>query len=130
MDTTELEKQTKKVMVILYPVWPKGELAPEAITAYSMAFRGMDFGLLQAAAAEWIATEKWFPKPAELINLAYDLAEDKYAHAVRSLPAVMKPEHINTADDYERALRVAKLAVEMGINLHPTVMNLVREAQP
>ena len=93
-----------------------------------MAFRGMDFGLLQAAAAEWIATEKWFPKPAELINLAYDLAEDKYAHAVRSLPAVMKPEHINTADDYERALRIEKMAAEMNITLRPSWHRLIEEA--
>ena len=41
---------------------------------------------VQAAVREWMRTEKWFPKPAELIALANDIGDQLVREGVKSLP--------------------------------------------
>lgn len=72
------ENETKKVLAILYPLWrpewQQNEIDTMIVRAYAMAFQGQNYHLLQQAAGEWLQSEKWFPKPAELIGLASDIA--------------------------------------------------------
>lgn len=67
-------------------MWPPSGLDEQAIPAWTIAIDGMDAGLLQAAAAEWVQTSKWFPKPYELISLANEIKDTQIREGVLSLP--------------------------------------------
>lgn len=73
---------------------------------------------MQAAAAEWVRTSKWFPKPFELIGLARDIEEQQMRDGVRSLPA---PEYepVTVAD----AKRLIGKLLKMGYQrAHPNLI--------
>lgn len=81
----------------------------------------MDSGLLQEAAAEWVRTSKWMPKPFELISIANDIEHEQRRH--QALPA---PKRYRPSADYTR--RVYAKCQAMGVN-NPTVNRWMAELE-
>ena len=115
------DQDIQKILTILNPVWPSSGLDKALIPAWRIAFQNQDSALLQAAAAEWIRTEKWFPRPAELIALANEIG------GPRALPAPELPQR--TAEGYESLLRTADLAKKYNVKLHPRAEAAIDEAR-
>lgn len=115
------QEQIQKIFAILQPVWPATGLDKAAIPAWTIALDGLDSGLLQAAAAEWVRASKWFPKPFELITLAKDIEAEQVKSGQRALPAPAR-QYI----DPEQIRRVAAKCSEAGI-LNPYVEQMLAE---
>jgi hypothetical protein len=62
-------EQTAAVLAILRTVWQNEEITTERITAYHWAFDHMDYQVVEDACKRWIKTNRFFPKPAELLEL-------------------------------------------------------------
>ena len=124
------ETEVKKILAILQPLWPPTGLDKLAVPAWMAAMRKQDSGLLQEAAAEWMETpgQRFMPRPGELISLANDIRDQQVRDGIRSLPTPVQAEYVNTAEDYERALRIEKMAAEMNITLRPSWHRLIEEA--
>lgn len=88
MNIDNLAPELKKLMLILYPVWPKGEFPSAAATSFQFTLQDQDYGLLHAAAVEWVRQpgQRFFPKPGELIQIAAQVEERQIREGVRSLP--------------------------------------------
>lgn len=112
------DMEIKKILAILQPVWPPSGLDKLAVSAWTLALDGMDSGLLQAAAAEWVRTQKWMPKPFELITLAGEIEQQQMQDGIRSLP---EPERVQlpVAD----AKRMIATLLQMGFKrAHPNLI--------
>lgn len=72
--------------------------------------------MVQAAAHQWIRTEKWFPRPAELITLANEIAEEQMRAGLRALPASTR----TLGEELAQYRRTIAKAAEAGIRLHPS----------
>jgi hypothetical protein len=62
MNTTE----TQRILAVLKVVWPEREIDDLTVNAYCRALVNYPYAAVERAAEEWINTERWFPKPAEL----------------------------------------------------------------
>lgn len=89
--------------------------------AYFWALADEPAEAIQQAVRVWMKTEKWFPKPSELIALANDIS------GPQALPA---PEpRQRTPEGYESLLRIADLAKRHNVKLHPKVVAAIDEAR-
>lgn len=89
--------------------------------AYFWALADEPADAIQAAVRQWIKTEKWFPKPSELIALANDIS------GPQALPAPEMPKR--TTEGYESLLRITDLAKKHNVKLHPKVVAAIDEAR-
>ena len=117
------QQDIQKVLTILRPVWPTNGLDKALIPAWTLALQDQDSGLLQAAAADWIRTEKWFPKPSELIALAGDIAAEQMRTGQRALPA--PKASMSPAEQLATLRRCVAKAEQFGITLNPQVHNRI-----
>ena len=105
------QQEVQKIITILQPVWPASGLDKVTIPAWTTALQGQDSGLLQEAAAEWVRTEKWFPKPSELIAIARERAYQIHSANYQALP---EPQRVDPPLEYKR--RIVAKCREMGVN--------------
>lgn len=88
--------------------------------AYFWALADESSDLISQAAKQWMKNEKWFPKPAELIDLAADIQHQQPRQA---LPApTQRPD-----EAYIR--RVHAKCKAMGIN-HTSINRWMEEIEP
>lgn len=94
--------------------------------AYFWSLADEPADLVQAAVRVWMKTEKWFPKPSELIALANEIAEDGMRAGHRALP-------VSTAQtDSERLAtlhRIVAKAEKFNITLHPNIAKTIAELE-
>lgn len=111
------QQDIQKIFAILQPVWPATGLDKAAIPAWTLALDGMDSGLLQAAAAEWVRSSKWFPKPFELITLANDIEAEQQRGKPVQIPE--RTEQLSVSD----AKRLIGKLLDMGLRrAHPNLI--------
>ncbi len=58
--------EVEKLVAVFEAAYPNHPTRPETATAYHLALADTPVEMAQAAAAWWIAEEKWFPTAAEL----------------------------------------------------------------
>ncbi len=63
------EAETTKVLTILRSVWPDTKIDQHTITAYHWALGEKSYQDIEQAAKVWMRTGKFFPKPAELLEI-------------------------------------------------------------
>lgn len=110
----------KTILATLSPTWPRNGITPEVIQAFTLALRGEDLSLIQAAAVEWVREEKWFPKPAELIIRAQIIASEQ----------TRKDRKLIAGDDWQLAdcLRIAAALQGMGMT-NPHIQARIQQLQ-
>ena len=62
-------EETAGILRILRTVWPKEPISDDRVTAYQWAFEDRSYGEVEAAVKRWLKTSKWFPTPAELLEV-------------------------------------------------------------
>lgn len=70
---TELD--VRKLFAVLLVVWPEREITDQTVAVYHRTLRSLPYRLVDAAVAVWIEDEKWFPRPAELRDLAFGISD-------------------------------------------------------
>jgi len=70
---SDAERSVALALAPLLATWPEEEMPPVRIRAYVMVLGDLEPELLQAAVAHCIATCRFFPKPAEIRQAAFDL---------------------------------------------------------
>lgn len=63
------QKETAAILRILRTVWPNEQITPDRITAYQWAFEDLEYLQVEDACKRWMKTGKFFPKPAELLEI-------------------------------------------------------------
>lgn len=63
------KQETALILRILRTVWPQTRIDEDTITAYTWAFEDQPYELVEDAVKRWIKTGKFFPKPAELLEI-------------------------------------------------------------
>jgi len=58
-----------KILRILRTVWPEITVDQDTATAWTWAFEGVPYALVEMAARRWMRTEKSFPRPAQLLRI-------------------------------------------------------------
>jgi hypothetical protein len=61
--------ETGAILRILRTVWPNEQITPDRITAYQWAFEDLEYLQVEDACKRWMKTGKFFPKPAELLEI-------------------------------------------------------------
>lgn len=61
--------EVKQLLGILRMVWPDATVTDDTITAWSWAFEDIPARFAEDAAKRWMKTGKFFPKPAEILEL-------------------------------------------------------------
>lgn len=114
------ERETTQVLAVLSTVWPEKPITPETIQAYHWALEDQPFGAVKQAAGDWVRSEKWFPKPAELIARAKIIAAE-HDRAERRNDA--KSEY-----QLPDLLRIQATMTDMGIT-NPSVNQRIADLQ-
>lgn len=114
--------EVTEVMAILSTVWPKEIISEERIQAYFWSLADEPAEAIQQAVRVWMKTEKWFPKPSELIALAADIEHQQPRQA---LPAPQREEQ-RPSEEYIR--RVHAKCQAMGVN-NPTINRWMAELE-
>ena len=70
---TSGDRKVAEVLVPLLATWPDEGMPAERLAAYAMVLADLDSQVLQAAVAHCLATCRFFPKPAEIRQAAFDL---------------------------------------------------------
>jgi hypothetical protein len=68
-------KEADQVIDRLQSNWPKEQMPAATRATYLLAIADLDYGLANAATLQAIATRTWFPKPAELRQIAAELVQ-------------------------------------------------------
>ncbi len=61
--------ETVRLLAILRSIWPQEAVTDATLTGWTWAFEDMPYADVEAAAKTWIKTGKFFPRPAELLDL-------------------------------------------------------------
>ena len=70
---TETNRKVAEALVPLLATWPDEGMPAERLAAYTLVLGDLDGQVLQAAVAQCLATCRFFPKPAEIRQTAFDL---------------------------------------------------------
>lgn len=62
-------QETGTILRILRTVWPNEQITEDRITAYQWAFDDLEYRQVEDACKRWMKTGKFFPKPAELLEI-------------------------------------------------------------
>lgn len=62
-------KETARVLAILRTIWPTTIIDEDTITAYQLALGNEEYPSMVTATGQWMRTGKFFPKPAELLEI-------------------------------------------------------------
>jgi hypothetical protein len=62
-------QETTAILRILRTVWPNEQITEDRITAYQWALEDRAYPDVEDAAKQWLRTGKFFPKPAELLEI-------------------------------------------------------------
>lgn len=63
------KQETAIVLRILRTVWPNEQISEDRITAYQWAFEDLEYKTVEDAVKRWMKTGKFFPKPAEILDI-------------------------------------------------------------
>lgn len=66
--------QTTKLLTTLASVWSDETIDDAKINAYEWALSEMPYEIVEQAVKVWLRRSKWFPKPAELLDLITESA--------------------------------------------------------
>lgn len=113
--------EVTEILAVLSSVWTNQPITAELQQAYFWALADEPADLIQDAARQLMKTSKWFPKPAELITIANDIAAEQIRTGQRALPAPVR-QHI----DPDQIRRVAAKCRDMGI-LNPYVEQMLAD---
>ena len=114
-----------ELLEILAALTTEYKIQPQRETAYRFALEDEDYDLISEATKRWIKTQKWPPQSSELINLAREISDQQIQSG---LEKIRNPDYEYEPRDFERMLRMEKLAAEMGINLHPNELKRLKLA--
>ncbi|WP_291165287.1 hypothetical protein [Gemmatimonas sp. UBA7669] len=91
---------TRRALETLARHWPKAmaaatgrsEAADAFVRDYALACQGADLDAIEPAAQQWVATGKYYPKPAELGTLARNLSRPSSTPVAGPSPHVREAE--------------------------------------
>ncbi len=70
---TEADRRVAKALVPILVTWPEEGMPPERLAAYVLVLEDLEEDLLQAAVKVCLASCRFFPKPADIRNAAFEL---------------------------------------------------------
>ena len=81
---------------------------------------------IQKAVRRWLRTEKWFPKPSELIALADEITDDDIRSGHRALPVATAQ---SASERLATLRRIVAKAESFNITLHPNIAKSIAELE-
>ena len=106
--------ETGQLLSMLRAVWSTEEITPQKIEVYHWVLRDYDFEDLKAAVMTYIGRGKFFPKPAELLELVKadqpELDSKLYQHYSR-LRRVLQTGELSDQQSRELARIERKLGI-------------------
>jgi hypothetical protein len=63
------KQETVVLLRILRAFWPDIKVTDDLVNGWTWAMEDVSFPVAEDAAKRWIKTQKWFPKPAELLEI-------------------------------------------------------------
>lgn len=63
------KQETVVLLRILRAFWPDVKVTDDLVNGWTWAMEDVSFPVAEDAAKRWIKTQKWFPKPAELLEI-------------------------------------------------------------
>jgi hypothetical protein len=63
------KQETAAVLRVLRAFWQDVKVTDDLLMGWTWAFEDVSYPVAEDAAKRWIKTQKWFPKPAELLEI-------------------------------------------------------------
>ena len=76
-------EETGKVLKVLYAVWPEKTITRDLVTAYHFGWEDLDYEQVNRAVGTWIKTGEFFPRPAQIRSLCFQMRELDDPYRVR-----------------------------------------------